>query len=325
MTATMQITMLGGSGVGKTSLLTAMYEQFNETIGTANLQLIPDLESSAILSERLAELRGLLEVFEATTGQGVAKTVQQRNFVFDIGQPGRPPALQLHFVDYLGEWLETDASPQEKQQVLNLLIESRAVLMAIDSAALMEENHRWNEKINRTQQVTDLFKLAYQNIQEPRLVLLVPVKCEKYVGDAQSAAELREVLKKEYRSLLNFFATGALKDKVAVVVTPVQTVGSVIFSRIEVRDKEPHFYFRKVRFDSSYTPSDSDQPLRYLLRFLLGAHYRSGIWQWRWLDVVRDWLGLGKYIKDAVESFARGSKDTHGFEVVQGRDLLNLH
>lgn len=324
MTAAMQVTMLGASGVGKTSLLTAMYEQFNDTIGTANLQLTPDLESSAILSERLAELKGLLEVFEATTGHGVAKTVQPRTFFFAIGQPGRPPAIQIRFMDYLGEWLEAEASPQEKQYVLNLLMSSQAVLMAIDSAALMEEHHRWNEKINRTQQVTDLFKLAYQNLTTPRLVLMVPVKCEKYVRTQQGAAELREVLKQEYRSLLSFFATGALKDKVAVVIAPVQTVGNVIFSRIEVRDKEPHFFFRKVRFDSFYAPSDSDQPLRYLLRFLLGMHYRSGIWQWRWLDFLREWLGIDRYLKNAVESFARGCKDTHGFEIVQGRDLLSL-
>lgn len=48
-----KITMLGPSGVGKTTLLTAMYEQFESNIGKTNLQLTPDEESSAILQETL--------------------------------------------------------------------------------------------------------------------------------------------------------------------------------------------------------------------------------------------------------------------------------
>ena len=60
--------MLGPSGVGKTSLLTAMYEQFETTVGSAQLQLTPDEESSAILQDRLAELKSLTHTFEVTGG-----------------------------------------------------------------------------------------------------------------------------------------------------------------------------------------------------------------------------------------------------------------
>ena len=49
----LKITMLGSTGVGKTSLLTAMYEQFANNIGTTDLLLTPDEESSGILQERL--------------------------------------------------------------------------------------------------------------------------------------------------------------------------------------------------------------------------------------------------------------------------------
>jgi len=41
----LQVTMLGPSGVGKTTLLTAMYDQFEKTVGATNLQLTPDDES----------------------------------------------------------------------------------------------------------------------------------------------------------------------------------------------------------------------------------------------------------------------------------------
>ena len=41
----LQITMLGPTGVGKTTLLTAMYEQFERNIGSTDLQLTPDDDS----------------------------------------------------------------------------------------------------------------------------------------------------------------------------------------------------------------------------------------------------------------------------------------
>ena len=64
----LKITMLGSRGVGKTSLLTAMYDQFANNIGKTDLLLTPDEESSAILQERLIELKSLLDDFESKGG-----------------------------------------------------------------------------------------------------------------------------------------------------------------------------------------------------------------------------------------------------------------
>ena len=70
----LKITMLGASGVGKTTLLTAMYEQFETNIGNTNLQLTPDDESAAILQDRLIELKSLVDVFEARGRVGIEGT-----------------------------------------------------------------------------------------------------------------------------------------------------------------------------------------------------------------------------------------------------------
>ena len=79
----LKIAMLGPRGVGKTSLLTAMYEQFEDTIGQTDLQLTPDEESNAILQERLGELKGLLDDFEATGG--LEGDSEPRSFIFNLG------------------------------------------------------------------------------------------------------------------------------------------------------------------------------------------------------------------------------------------------
>jgi hypothetical protein len=83
MPSELKITMLGHRGVGKTSILTAMYEQFESTIGETGLQLTPDAESSALLSKRLGELKALLNDFEAAGG--LEGTEEPQSFKFGLG------------------------------------------------------------------------------------------------------------------------------------------------------------------------------------------------------------------------------------------------
>ena len=322
----LKITMLGPTGVGKTSLLTAMYEQFESTIGKTNLQLTPDEESSAILQERLVELKSLLDDFEATGGvrrtEAAAGPESLRSFVFGLGKKGQKPSLQLHFQDYPGGYLAAKANPEERKFVKNLLTECVAVIIAIDAPALMEANGKWHELINRPQQMTDLFKTAYLDLDSPRLVILAPVRCEKYLQDEKFKTELSRRVKEGYAKLFDLLSSEALLPKVVSVITPVQTVGTVVFSRIELNNDRPQFHFRKISHDAEYSPKDSEQPLRYLLRFLLKLHIDSrnlGLF-----NFIRNWLGVDNHLKQAVREFAVGCKTTEGFTVTQGETWLNI-
>lgn len=326
----LQITMLGPSGVGKTTLLTAMYEQFEKNIGVTNLQLSPDEDSAALLQDRLIELKSLVDVFEArgnTVGlqrtEPIGGVSSLRGFQFELGKKGNKPTLSLNFRDYPGGFHESTASKEEKNFLKELLYNSHAVLVAIDAPALMEENGKYHDRVNRPQQIKSLFNLAYQNLEEPRLVILAPIKCEKYLRKKESRLALLESVQKGYLPLLEHFRAESLKERVVIVITPVQTVGSVVVSRIEPDDAgKPHFYFRKIRHDAIYCPQDSEQPLRYLLRFLIKLHLDSR--RGKMFDFLRDWLGLDNHLKKAVEEFARGCKSTEGFKVIQGDYWLNM-
>ncbi len=323
--------MLGPSGVGKTSLLTAMYEQFESTIGAAALQLTPDEESSAILQDRLAELRSLTYTFEAKGGvsgtEAPAGPMSLRKFRFDLGRKGAKPSLRVAFQDYPGAYHAAQAGPDERGFVRRMLERSAAVLIPVDAPALLEgadpgQLGPWHERMNRPTQITDHFKRAYQQLDGPRLVLLTPVKCETYMRRDGGPAALAQAVKRGYPRLLDLLASDGLRDRVAVVIAPVQTVGAVVFSRIDERDGSPRFSFRKLSRDAGYAPVDSEQPLRFLLRFLLRLHREER--RWRYLDILRDWLGLDAHLEEAVRSFAKGSKTTDGFEIVQGERLLEL-
>lgn len=322
----LKVTMLGATGVGKTTLLTAVYEQFQSNIGETDLQLTADEESSAILQERLADLKGLLDDFETTGGiqgtEGEPDTL--KSFNFDLGRKGDEPSLKLQFQDYPGGYHAAKASPEKKQFVKDLLKECVAVLIAIDAPSIMEQNGVWHDRINRPQQMTDLFKNVYEKLDSPKLVILAPVKCEKYLQNEKSAQELLQKIKEGYANLIDFLNCENLRSKVAVVVTPVQTVGSVVFSRVERKNNTPCFYFRKISHDAKYSPQDSEQPLRYLLRFMLKMHFDKKVQSWGILSFIRDWLGVDEYLKSAISTFASGCKTNNGFAVIQGESLLKI-
>lgn len=95
----LQITMLGPSGVGKTTLLTAMYEQFESNVSNTDLQLTPDEDSSAILQDTLIDLKSLLDSFEAKGGvlntEAPAGPDSLRSFTFGLGKKGEKTVSNL--------------------------------------------------------------------------------------------------------------------------------------------------------------------------------------------------------------------------------------
>ena len=319
----LKITLLGPSAVGKTSLLTSMYEQFKRISVQANLQLIPDPESQAILNKRLQELKSITETFKVQPGAGIPGSSEVRSFIFDLAEQEKKPFLRLHFYDYPGGYISDKASPKERKFVRELINDAAAVVIAIDTPALMMSKGKFNEYVNKPKQITAMFKEAYSNITEPRLVIFAPVKCEMEMRKGDRAAQqLLEMIKKEYADLLNFLSSPSLNSQVAVAITPVQTLGCVICTMISEPRKDylPTFSFRKISRDAEYNPQDNDQPLRYLLRFLLKIHKEQRTP--KFLQAVVGWMGLDSHLKNAVSEFAKGCKNTGGFAVLQGQDLL---
>ncbi|NEP88218.1 MAG: hypothetical protein F6K18_16050 [Okeania sp. SIO2C2] len=319
----LKITLLGPSAVGKTSLLTSMYEQFKRISFQANLQLIPEAESHAILKKRLKELKSLTETFKVQPGAGIPGSSEVRSFIFDLAEQDKKPFLRLNFYDYPGGYISDKASPNERKFVRELMNDAAAVVIAIDTPALMMSKGKFNEYVNKPKQITAMFKEAYQDIREPRLVIFAPVKCEMEMTKGERAAkQLLERIKKEYADLLNFLSSPPLNSQVAIAITPVQTLGCVICTTIEEPRNNylPTFGFRKISRNAEYNPVDNDQPLRYLLRFLLKMHHEERTP--KFLQAVVSWIGLDAHIKNALTQFSKGCKNTAGFVVLQGRDLF---
>ncbi len=315
--AKMTIAMLGASGVGKTSLLTSMYQQLEDTVNQTHLQFSPDPRTSALLQQQLIRLQNSYSevTYEPV---GTVGTRDQRVFGFGIGRPGRKPTLNLEFIDYPGGWLFN-----RPEEVTQIIANSNVILVVIDAAALMEADGKWNELVNTPQMIISTFKTALQGVSEPRMVLFVPVKCESYVADEARARDLHDAITRTYGRLVQLFDADGLRDKVIAGITPVQTTGCLIFSRIEEKtepERYPIFYFRKRHPTAPYAPADAEQPLRYILGFLIRLQRERRNLMTVLLDRL---LQNDKPFLEAINTFSDGLKRDMPFEILQGHEWLD--
>ena len=337
-------TMLGASGVGKTTLLTSMYEQLEEISQEVNLKLEADTETEGLLNENLEKLKSLADELKAEERKkGISGTSAPAGpeslpkFTFNINEAGSKTKLRLLFRDYPGGYV-SPTDPVGRDFVKKLLRESAAVIIAIDTPAMVEptvikgekwqikgSSGMWHEARNKPNDILKIFEDAYYNLNEPKLVILAPVKCETYVQSEESANQLLGCIKEKYAPLLEFLENRSRAENIAVVTAPVQTVGCMFFSRITIESDNTRFWFRKRNTDAIYAPKDNDHLLRYFFSFLFKVHNdkklveRSEI-----LFFIRQLVKHNTVFHKAVKEFAKNRKTTGGFAILQGEHLLNI-
>ena len=120
-------------------------------------------------------------------------------------------------------------------------------------------------------------------------------------------------MQESYRTWFDHLACDRLKEHTAVAITPIQTLGNVLFQYAEPDGANPPvFVFGKKDPRAGYEPKDADQLLRYLLSFFFEKYRReASIWT-RTLA-----LFWGSEFLDAAEKFGRDKKRTTPFRVVQ--------
>lgn len=284
----LNIIMVGPRGVGKTSFLAAMHEKFKSTFWDAGLNT---WVTDTVTLDRLEDCKTKLRNMDGRLRGEVDPTPPDdpkgdKGFLFDIGSRGKK-FIRVRFSDYSGEFFESTESmrQREKEHVIEQLRQCDAVIIPIDSTALMEgktekvglsQIGEWHQEVNDSEHVTRLLKDAYSSAPRPRLVIFAPIKCEPYLKTSNSAHDLLEHVKLGYRDLIDFFKEEERYAKIAVAVTPIQTIGHIAYSHAE-RTEEGRLKFRyhKTPLDAPYDPKDGDQPLRYVFCFLLNVFNES--------------------------------------------------
>lgn len=286
----LKIIMVAPRGIGKTSLLAAMHEEFDKTFEQVNLTTwttdSKTLQAIEDCKQILRQIDPRLQTKRVTPTFPQDDPWNDEGFMFEIGS-GSKKFMKLRFTDPSGEYFNLGAAQQQKEYVKQQLNECDAVVIPIDATALMQKKNGkvneneigdWHEEKNAPKRITALLKEAYTSIAVPRLIILAPIKCETYMRTPKDANDLLDHVKIGYRQLLDFFKSDALFNKVAVVVTPVQTIGNVTFAYWTSDPQEPSFTkfeYHKTPINAPYDPQYGEQPLRYILRFLLNVYLET--------------------------------------------------
>ena len=316
---TLRITMLGGRGVGKTSLLASVYGQFENHVRELYLQLKPDVPTISVLTEKIQELQRANDTI--TTG-GIGTTTDMRGYSFGLGLPFQKSEMTLYFRDYPGEWVRNN--PKE---VIQYIRESDAIWLAIDAAALMEKKGAYHESINRSDLIIEFFKHALEDLprDHKKLILLLPIKCESYMDGGERTKDLRHAIEDKYGSLVEKIKKfDEYGRRFTIAITPVQTLGKVKYSHIdEKEDGNYEFVFVRTSKDHPYQPKDVEEVLRYSLPFLLKRYIESlSLWD-RAINVFRG--NPQKQIGAAIQKLIKDKKEDErqGFKILHGKRLLD--
>lgn len=282
----MKITMLGARGVGKTSVLTSMYNNMNTAVNDTRLHIVADHGTNEILSKKTADLKGMFfgnSSISDTVHSGIAGDSIVSVFSFDFGLNTENINMGLEIRDFPGEFVK-----DQPDTVKQYIEESNAVIVAIDTPHMMECDGRYNEGKNYTALITSLFQSTLNAESGEKLIMLVPLKCEKYYHEGR-IEQVTEKVKSTYQELIKFLK--AQKDengkaRYACVITPIQTVGQIVFDCFDSTDGkvdeillEGYPIPRKVNYKyttagAKYSPCYCEQPLYYLLSFVSKQYLR---------------------------------------------------
>lgn len=304
--AAFTITTLGPQGVGKTSLLASMCDQLNRINCLSPMKLITTPEATVRLKEHVQHMidqpwaRGI-QSWPESVG-----TAEYRAYPFQLISTSLDFQLNIQFADFPGRYLQ-----EQPEQIIECIRTSHIILLVIDTPALIAEGGRWHETVNAGRQITDLFKHALREAETPKLLLMVPVKCEHYLHYREYQT-LLAAAQKEYAGLINFL--GRMKREIAVAITPVQTLGGV--HCVGCLDQDgPVFLFEKRPDLILYSPRDVEQPLLYSLSFMLrglaGGNRRFTKSE------------LREHLEEVIGDFLQHRKQgAEGYRIIQGARLL---
>lgn len=312
-TAEIRIAMLGPRRAGKTSMLTAMYERFENALIAEKVAnqvfLEADENTKKVLSANFAELRRIIEeggnVSEAITGDSEART-----YSFDLkrSRASRDTQIRLIFQDYPGGWLVSganDASNYEYKKVLSFVRDANVLLVAVDAPYLMEHAGVWHERRNLPKLIAKTVSEAWGSVDAtPRMIILVPIKCEKYDKNDEQRKQLIEATRTGYSDLISNLSG---LPHCAVICVPAQTTGCVTFDSFrETEDGSipaPVFTMPEER---GYNPRDCSQTLRYCLVYALNRYVKdAGV---GWAGRVREFFKLDQNFVVAARILASGCR-----------------
>lgn len=269
--ATMKACMMGPRSVGKTTVLTSVFFDSSKSFAHTNLKFVADEETQDLMSTRHIEL---LHVFDERRSVhdvpevGLSATNQIHTFRYEFGLKNKKTCVDLEIKDFPGEFVE---DPLYQDEIRTFVNESNTIIIALDTPHLMERGGEYNEAKNKVSIISDFLLEQLIRMEGDKLILLVPLKCEKYFYEKR-IEEVSDAVEKAYRVLI-----GKIKEeyvqRVTCAITPILTMGGVVFDSLDESSLTPDGYpvaarYRFYERHPEFAPMFCAQPLYYLLSYV---------------------------------------------------------
>lgn len=250
--ATFKILMVGGRRCGKTTILSKIKTHFNsvlhhtpdDEIKNDLLKLLPPVESITRLNSAQDCINNMFNDIDCYTEFPIDEnpTSNISTTTFKLKPLSGSGSLSLEFTDVPGEWFSPIDNNNEKHQseITGLIAASDVILMAIDTPSLMEENGRFANYYNRINDIKDLFNTVFngeifKNNQVQKMILFIPLKCEKYIVNArgnvniEKQKELCTIVEQRYAEMIKDFSV--FSNNLTMAIIPIITIKEVEWAR----------------------------------------------------------------------------------------------
>jgi hypothetical protein len=235
-----RISLLGPSGVGKTSLVTAMLAESQKILAGSGTAMRPvGRRTSDAIARNQFKLEEYLLVGEFTADRIIGT---RETFIFALGfDPGTPgTGIGIELLDFPGGWLSARRTRGDYgplwQEVRDFIVSSTILLMPVDATMLMEAPTDQRNAVRRLLAIEDVAEIAREwatarreRSAEPALAVFCPLKCESYFSDnggtRDSSALLRAKFEEVYRDVISVIESTA--PRASVLYAPIDTLGCV--------------------------------------------------------------------------------------------------
>ena len=276
-----KVLMLGARRTGKSSILASMLDNFQKTTAGSDVTFSPKGKTIVYLQNKRIELQN---VFNTKTTKDIWKidespTYEIAHYSFNMKIHGKSEGYTITFVDIPGEYINNE----HIEEVQRYVLESCVIIVAIDTPHLIEEDGKFNEAFNKVSTLYNLFVSESKFFELDKMILFVPLKCEKYYHEKRMD-EVKNAIKSKYANIIRQFGNERIKEKITMAITPILTMGGVVFSHFGKNsnglvetytgNNEPEKYrpknvYYKLKNDkATFTPLHCEQPLVYTLSYI---------------------------------------------------------
>jgi GTPase SAR1 family protein len=238
-----KVALVGPSGVGKTTLVTAILSETEDLLSNTKVTVVTEEKTASRVRAQKKELYSAIAAGEFNA-EALRNT--QEMSVYDLMlQADGEFGLEVPFsvLDYPGGWLDPELRTEMARRLWPLceayIRESVMLLLPIDSALLMEAvNKAQLAAVPDLLGIVDVETVAVKwararasHPDEPAVVVLAPLKCEKYFedngGSGHEADDLERRVAEIYGEVLRKIRKQTPGRDVRVVYAPIDTYGCV--------------------------------------------------------------------------------------------------